>query len=222
MDDHNNPEIVMKSSFEEEGINDILNEYEGFCWYAHQLNLDQKEVVNLYQYNHSFATLKTKFHHGELGNPYSSIEKNYNRLSSALTYYFEIFGKTDYMYTHGDYSLSNLIFLHEKIDWIIDWEHFNNVLPPEFDILNCIMEICYFNFIRTSNISNAEVNKIKNLLHYAEDNMPLSESALYTPAQCLSTYYNVNKELFGSQYYKYPLAICSVESIQKIDAFFNC
>ena len=222
MDDQNNPKNVIKSSFENDGINDILNEYQGFCWYAHQLNLDPIDVVSLYQYNHSYATLKTKFHHGDLGNPYSSIETNYPCLISALTYYFKIFGKTDYICSHGDYSLSNLVFLHENVEWIIDWEHFNKILPPEFDILNCIMEICYFNVAGMGTISNAEVNKIQDLLLYASNNIPLSESALTTPARCLSAYYKSNKNLFGSQYSKYPLAACPVESIHKIDAFFNC
>ena len=221
MDNLNNPEKVLKSSFEKEGINDILNEYNGYCWYAYQLNFNQDDVVSLYQYNNSYAILKTKYHMGNLGNPYASIKNNYPKLFNALTYYFKLFGKTDYQFSHGDYSLSNLIFLHENVDWIIDWEHFNNVLPPEFDILNCIMEICYFNFIGTGTISKSEVNQIIKLLYYAQENISLSESALIKPAQCLSNYYNSNKSLFGSQYYKYPLAICPTESINKIDAFFN-
>lgn len=221
LDAHIKPEKVMKCSFEKEGIKDILNEYKGYCWYAQQLDLDQNEVVNLYQYNHSFAILKIKFQQGELGNPYLSIEKNYNRLFSALTYYFKIFKNTEYSYSHGDYSLSNLIFLNEKVDWIIDWEHFNDLLPPEFDILNCIMETCYFTFIKTGKISNNEVNQIKSLLQYTTNNMPLSEAAVNTPAECLSSYYNANKQIFGSQYNKYPLAICSEDTINKIDEFFK-
>jgi len=199
----------------------MLNEYKGYCWYAQQLNLEQNDVVNLYQYNRTFAILKTKFHRGEVGNPYASIEKNYNQLFSALTYYFEIFGKTDYSYSHGDYSLSNLIFLNGKVSWIIDWEHFNDILEPEFDILNCIMEVCYFNFIRKGTISKCEVNMLKSLLDYAANNISLSKSAISTPAQCLLTLFNGHKKLFDSQYMKYPLVNGSFENIKTIDSFFQ-
>jgi hypothetical protein len=216
----NIPVTVVKASFEKEGVESLKNEIRGLRWYAARLNIDPDSVVSHNILENQYANLSIPFHQGSCGNPYLPIEKNYTKIINAIQYYKKIFGD-DYTFSHGDYSLVNMVFRQDEIHWLIDWEHFNNQLPREFDVMNCILEVCYFNYKRKKQLSCDDIHLLKKLLAFASDEIEFCDMNLNTPAKELFTISDANRGLFGAQVNKYVLMGCPKEDIAMIDYFFQ-
>ena len=217
----NLPEGVVKASFEKEGIEALENEIRGLRWYAERLGINPDSVGSLHTFKNRYAKLSIPFHEGSIGNPYLPIKRNYQKIVNAILYYKHLFGKDDYTFSHGDYSLVNMVFRQEEIRWLIDWEHFNNQLPREFDVMNCILEVCYFNFMRTKQLSREDIRLLKKLLIFASDEIGFCDMNLNTPAQELYAISDAHRDVFGRQLNKYVLMGCPREDIARIDRFFQ-
>ena len=217
----NLPVGVMKASFEREGIISLKNEIQGLRWYAVKLGIDPDSVGSYHSFENRYAKLSIPFHEGSCGNPYLPIKQNYNKIVNAIQYYKNLFGKDDYIFSHGDYSLVNMVFAKDEIQWLIDWEHFNDKLPREFDVMNCILEVCYYNFMRTKQLTREDIRLLKKLLTLASDELGFCDMNLNTPAQELYTVSDANRGVFGTQIKKYVLTGCPIEDVKRIDYFFQ-
>jgi hypothetical protein len=217
----NIPVEVVKASFDRDGIASLKNEVLGLHWYANRLKIDPASVCSYHTNANRYAKLSLPFHQGTCGNPYLPIKRNYKKIVNAIVYYRNIFGKDDYSFSHGDYSLVNMVFEHDEIRWLIDWEHFNNRLPREFDVMNCILELCYFNFMRTKQLGKDDIRLLKKLLVYASDELGFCDMNLNTPARELYAISDANRGVFGTQINKYVLTGCPQADIERIDYFFQ-
>jgi len=215
------PSKVVKVSFDEDGARALRNEYEGIKWYARQLSVDPASVASIVGYTQSYVRLELVYKHGELGDPYKSIKENYKKVLSAIDYNLKVFGKSGPRFSHGDYSLSNMIFRNDEVIWVIDWEQFNQSLPPEFDILNCIMEACYFNYMKRKKLKSDEVVFFRNLLNHASSIIGLPESCLTAPANYFSNLCLNNAQVLGSQAMKFPFVNHDPNDIKNIDSYFG-
>jgi len=220
-DQEKRPNKIIKASFVSTGIDLIKNEFNGLKWYANQQSIDPISVATMYIHENRCATLILPFHAGTCGNPHLPIQKNYQKLINAISYYTKIFKKTDYQFRHGDYSIENILFDGDEIQWLIDWEHFNKVLPQEFDLLNCIMEICYFNFMKSNNLSKDDIRLLRKLLILISDEIRLPENCFERPAEYFRNLCLSNSNFFGTQAIKYPFVTCCLTDIEKMDYLFQ-
>lgn len=214
------PVSVVKASFVRDGIELLDNEIRGLRWYAGRLGIDPGSVCSAHHFEERYAKITIPFHPGSCGDPYLPIKRNYTKIANAIRYYRYIFEKDEYRYTHGDFSLVNLIFEGDEIRWLIDWEHFNDRLPREFDVLDCIIEACYYNFMRKKELSREEVRLLKELLVLASNEIGFKAN-LETPA---ADYFAMNctySAVFGEQINKFPLIACPREDVDRIDSFFR-
>ena len=217
----NMPVEVVKASFERAGIDSLKNEIRGLRWYAARLNIDPDSVGSFHTFENRYAKVSLPFHQGSCGNPYLPIKRNYKKIVNAIRYYRNIFGKDNYSFSHGDYSLVNMVFRQDEIQWLIDWEHFNDQLPREFDVMNCILEVCYYNFMQTKHISRDDIGLLKKLLALASDELGFCDMDLNTPARELYAISDANRGVFGTQINKYVLTGCPREDIERIDYYFQ-
>lgn len=217
----NLPIGVVKGSFVRDGIESLKNEIQGLRWYAGRLNIDPDSVGSLHSFENRYAKLSIPFHKGSCGNPYLPIKQNYHKIVNAIQYYKDLFGEDDYIFSHGDYSLVNMVFEQDEIQWLIDWEHFNDQLPREFDVLNCILEVCYYNFMRSRKLTREDISLLKNLLIFASDEIGISDLNLDTPARDYYALNLANREIYGPQINKFPLVACPKADVEKIDYFFQ-
>jgi hypothetical protein len=215
------PVRVVKASFEREGIESLRNEIRGLRWYAGHTGIDPDSVGSLHMYENRYAKVTLPFHEGACGNPYLPVKSNYTKIVNAIRYYKNLFGKDDYTFSHGDYSLVNMVFRQDEIRWLIDWEHFNDQLPREFDVMNCILEVCYYNFMKTKHLSREDIRLLKKLLVLASDELGFRDLNLETPARELYTIADAHRGVFGRQINKYVLTGCPPEDIGRIDQLFQ-
>ena len=220
-DETGKPSWVYKSSFEGEGIQFIKNEIKGLEWYSSIQAISSDSVVSLVRSQKKYIQAKIKYHSGNSGNLYTPLEYNFNKILNAIDYHIKIFEKNEQCYSHGDYSLENIIFNNDEVMWICDWESFNKELPQGFDIIYCIMEACYFQYLIKNSLNEKQVDLIRELLRYASEKIPVQDDIFKKPASYLKNLSTINQDIFGSQWLKYPILASSDELIQHIDSFFQ-
>lgn len=211
------PEKIIKTSLTRDGYVDILREYQGLCWYCSQLSKDPDEVVVLKQ-NNNYSIIEIKFFPGDVGLYNTSLSNNYNKIYNAIIYYLDIFRNKNNHWSHGDYSINNIVFENDQIKWLIDWESFNEKLPLWFDCLNCILEAVYFRYKKAHKLSDSDLICAKNLLSLLSVFFPIKEIFSEKPASIFRRYYGVYKaDVFFNQIDKYPFINAKDEDISKLD-----
>ncbi len=131
-----------KSSYSEEGISEIINEFNGYEWYFERTPHDHK--INLNSEIEGYCKIRIpRFTASPCdGVPY--ISKVYNHAIRAIDNYKNIWGvnKSNTLNAvHGDYSLEGNILFNKDNVFVIDWEHFHSKIAPlGFDILYMIFE----------------------------------------------------------------------------------
>jgi hypothetical protein len=217
LDENAVPTGVVKTAFNEAGAGSLKREFEGISWY----DRNTSSIISFKTYNNTFSQLKLAYKKGCVGNLKLPLARNCKKIHNALSYYIDIFRKDSSSFSHGDYSIDNILFSEDEVVWILDWEDFNEKLPREFDVIYCVMEACYFCYKRQNALTAQDVDMAVDLIKYAIErlNMP-SLQIVKRPAAYIRELFLNNNSVFGPQIIKYPLMNCPHEDILALDAAF--
>ncbi len=170
--------VVSKSSYSDDGIIRLRNEYAGYEWYFKQKHILNDSQLELYETkNGMYSRLHVKFFSGYAGECYKNIGYNREHILRAINAYKDVWPTSEGRLSplHGDFSLGNLIF-NDDLLTIIDWEHFQlNVAPWGFDLVNLFYESIFFSFNNKNTLIDSdcqvfvEVRKIISELLNPED-----------------------------------------------------
>jgi len=216
-----NPAKVIKTAFNKEGAQSIKNEYKGIVWYCCQRNISPESIITFFQYNNDFARLEVIYKDGECGKLGLPIKKNFLKVLNAIRHYNKVFGNAGFDFQHGDYSIENIIFNNEQVSWVLDWENFSNALPKEFDLLYCIMEVCFFRYKRIRGFLRNDIKAAAALFKSVSEYIKLPNKFVCEPAAYIRNICVNNKHVFGIQTMKYPFINCSLKDIKQIDSYLG-
>ena len=172
------PISILKRSFSKNGVKTLLREFEGISEYSNILGIDSKDNIIDFTCFGSYVNLELKYHVGSQGNYMIPIDKNHKRMTNAIEYYKKYFYNGESSYSHGDFSISNIIFIGNSIEWIIDWENSNKIMPREYDLVYCITENCLSRFARNGTLTKCEILTYYDLL----SKIDVDESIAKAPA----------------------------------------
>lgn len=220
LDNNRRASRMAKVAFNEDGARAITREYDGIVWYEKQLNTKASAIVSFLCRSNSFASLELAYKDGQCGDLSRSVEENHVRIKNALKHHMDIFEKNGSGFNHGDYSFENVLFDGDGVSWIIDWEHFTDLLPGGFDLVYCIMEACYFCLKRRGRLTGKDVVAAKDLLDYAERQSGIRLIDQKQPATFLKKLISDNRSVFGQQVHKYPFFNSCPEDIETLDKIF--
>ena len=169
--------MVSKSSYSDDGIIRLRNEYAGYQWYFKQNYILNNSQLELFETkNGMYSRLQVKLFSGYAGECYKDIGHNREYILRAIKAYKEVWptnkGRLSPM--HGDFSLGNIIFNEHSLT-IIDWEHFQLAAPWGFDLVNLFYESIFFSFNNKNTLRDSdcqvfvEVRKIISELLNPED-----------------------------------------------------
>ena len=156
-----NAELVIKSSYNVEGIGRLNREYFGNQWYFKSSG--KQTLKHIYKHPNSserYCRIYTKYFLGKVGDSSQPLSVNYNLIERAIKHYIEIWptNKSILAPLHGDFSVGNLIFNKEKVT-IIDWEHFVlGAAPWGFDLVNMLYESLYFSMYKSNSLKLTDKN----------------------------------------------------------------
>jgi len=215
------PVRVIKSAFNQDGANTIRNEKAGILWYEKRLNSVLSAVVSLENYKNTYSRLELIYKNGSSGDLTLSLSRNYQKLYNALKYHIKIFAAGENRFSHGDYSIDNILFDGDEVTWILDWESFNDKLPREFDIVYCIIEASYFCYKKYGTLKRKDVDAAIELFKFGFGELKIPyERIIQAPASYMRKLFQDNEEVFGSQIKKYPIANCMQNDILSLDNFY--
>jgi len=139
---------IVKKAFTQHGCNSLKSEYEGAKLFCKLVKKDISTYILDYIDNGKFCELHLDYIDGEIGNCHTGLNRNFERLTSLIEY-FEIhkLNKVE-NFSHGDLSVSNIIFTKNSVSWIIDWENYNNFFPNYYDLIYCITEVVLFDYVK--------------------------------------------------------------------------
>jgi hypothetical protein len=221
LDQNSRPVRVIKTSFNQAGALAIRNEHEGISWYEKKRGEVSTTIVSLDNYRAAYSRLELLYHNGRLGDPTLSLARNYNKMRSALDHYMAIFAAGDRQYSHGDYSLDNIVFNNDTVAWILDWESFTDKLPKEFDIIYCVVEASFFCYMNYGMLSARDVRAAIDLLSYGLGKLAVPHRDIVkAPGRFMRKLFRDNEPVFGEQFMKYPLVNSSEQDIKTHDGFY--
>jgi hypothetical protein len=208
---------VEKSSFDEDGTKAISKEAEGLKWYCQKKGRDEAHVLGSFTKSEKYCNLRIKYHDGEvIPGPVDPATVE-TRLENAVEHYLDVFGRDGFTFSHGDYFLRNIIYRGDAVEWVIDWEHFNTVLPAGYDAVNCVVEVFLSWRGQGSDLESIDVDTAKELLSRIVRETKLPEEVLRTPAAwCRNVALN-HKNVWGAQYKKLPNVAYSIEMCAEVD-----
>ncbi|MDP3791581.1 MAG: hypothetical protein Q8R38_06030 [Candidatus Omnitrophota bacterium] len=222
LDERAVPVGIVKTAFNADGARSIKREHDGLTWYGQRLNLACNPVLSFRAYKDTFFQLRLSYKDGIPGDLGLPITKNYRKIRNALSHYMDIFRIDDTNFSHGDYSIDNILFMDDGVAWVMDWENFNDKLPLEFDIIYCIIEACYFCYKRRGVFTVGDADAAIDLIKYGVGKLDMAcGQILGSPAAYIRKLFMENRAVFGPQIMKYPMMNCPHGDIMAIDAFFG-
>ena len=192
-------EYYIKSSSVVEGLKNINQEYNGWCWYYKNNNSLEKNPANFLVLKKNYAKLKISAFKGEKISIRNGIRKNYNYLLKVVNHYQEIWNSNsnNKVSMHGDLSLDNILFKNDRA-FFIDWEHFNiDCTFWGFDIFYLLYETLWFNWRNIKKFRNDEILFISKLIKVLYSNLHLNHKN-YTLSFLLK-FIRENSQLWADQ-----------------------
>ena len=140
--------LTIKKAFTSEGCSSLQDEYEGAKSFCEHLKVDPSTYIKKFTNNNLYSELHLEYKKGDIGNCHSGLPKNFINLLALIKFYQINMINDELNFSHGDLSVSNVIFLNDEVNWIIDWENYNEVLPIYYDLVYCLTELVLFSFVR--------------------------------------------------------------------------
>jgi len=155
--------LLIKSTYNTESIQSIINEFEGFNWYFSKKSNFQEYSKRLsLNVSDKFARIEIPEIKGFSVKASNQISINEKFIIRAIDEYLQISNLTNFRF-HGDFSIGNMIFTELEC-YIIDWEHsLSNLNLWGLDILNIYYESLFFSFHKNK---LSEANKLSLIKVY--------------------------------------------------------
>jgi len=177
---------TVKKAFSEQGCSSLKTEYEGAKLFCKLLQRDFSTYILGYINKGKYSELHLKYIDGEIGNCHAGLSSNYDRLVSLIEFFRENEINKKENFSHGDLSVSNIVFDENSVSWIIDWENYNNFFPNYYDLIYCITEIILFNFVkRKKEIHKDNISQYWNLYSKISDLYEIPEEIKLGPSSWL-------------------------------------
>lgn len=211
------PSAVRKATFTEAGTKDLTQEIAGLRWYCSQRGIVEETAILESDIRAKYAKVRLAFHAGDTVKVPVNPDQILSKLDAALTHHFEVFGPSEFKMTHGDYSICNHIFDGDHVDWVIDWEHFNDVLPPEYDAIYTVLEPYLFWIANEHQPSAASIQEANRLLARIDDAISPSDGMPTEPAIWLRSQVENHKDVWGAQWAKVPFIAFDAKHVHALD-----
>lgn len=209
---------TIKTTFSTEGVAGIQAEYDGLSWYASRCGQDISSMICLFRTTPSYARLETPYVNGTVIPMPVDPDTLVGKFNAAADHYISVFWDGVNTPSHGDYSISNHVFNRaDDVLRIIDWEHFNNVLPPQYDPLYMVVEPFLFWNMNGKQPRTESINAGKAVIAKIFDAIGLENNAMESPATWLRQTANAHRAVWGHQADKVPFLNAAPEHIAVID-----
>ncbi|MBF0405787.1 MAG: hypothetical protein HQM10_00420 [Candidatus Riflebacteria bacterium] len=213
--------IITKVSDSVEGINNLQNEKRGWDWFQ-SWNLPERKhsICKIIQKKSNFIKLEIDYFKGFVAQLASGYNENSAYIEKIIDFYLKNWprDRNGCTYFHGDFSLENTVFLENKIIFL-DWEHFcEKSLPHGWDLLYLIFESLYYS-IRKSMAKPIlkDIAIVKKHLKIIFSSCTLLQVCAHAPLSSLIAFMNIQKEIWGKQFCKFPILDFSKEQVYFID-----
>ena len=222
-DDSNTLASIIKSSSHKKGINSIKSEICGLDWYSKRNSIELSYAV--YKVSDSYINLNFKGLK-VIDIPGECSYSNYKALiPTVIDHYCQVWGKEsgNMWALHGDLSLvGNILFLDLDSPFFIDWEHFkNNAAPAGFDVLNCILELIYYEDFNNKDLLHLNLRHISKMINLLNNKKCLDVMFFQSPLLSMTSFMKANPHLWGDQISKFPVLKFSEYQVHYIDTCLN-
>ena len=140
--------LTIKKAFTSAGCSSLQDEYKGAKSFCIHLKVEPSTYIKKFINNNKYSELHLEYIKGAIGNCHAGLPNNYSHLLALIRYYQKNMVNDDLNFSHGDLSVSNIIFLNDEVNWIIDWENYNVLLPIYYDLIYCITELVLFSYVK--------------------------------------------------------------------------
>jgi len=225
--DQSAPSVLFKASVLENGVSDLLREYEGLTWYCHRRIGMSKLACKLHTTLRRYARLEVQHVDAKSVKPKTGIKRNTNLLERIIIHYAFIWNKANSVDgkfpMHGDLSLENILFDENDI-YFIDWEHFSlGVVPWGYDVIYLLFETYWFRRQCLFFSGRVELTSISYLIQFLSSLGPLENKFITHPLASVVDFIRENRHLWGSQLEEFPMKLpllsMNQPDIDRIDKF---
>lgn len=217
IDGRGRPSRLVKTAFTAAGSRDLGRENEAVSWYDGRRQVPSAAVS--FEQRPAWGRLELRYERGDCGDLGLSVAANRKKILSALRHHVSVFDGTPY--SHGDYSIENIVYAGDMPARVLDWEAFNRELPPDFDMVYCVLEACFFCLKRRHRLSSGDIQAAGELLRFVKDHARGGLNDGVAPAAYIARLFTAHKTVFGGQYAKYPFLTCPAEDITKLDGLLK-
>jgi hypothetical protein len=197
------PVSVVKKAFSKTGGAALSREFQAVSRYCRLVKAgSDKNAINFTRRD-SYGMLEMAFHEGFPGDYTVSLDRNKEKLLGLIDHYARFLLVEPFL-SHGDLSISNVIFKEGRLQWIIDWENANDIMPREYDLIYCVTENALCSFARKGVLTGQEVAAYRFLFSEIEARISIDPRAKRQPAVwCLDNAVYFRKSS-GIEYRKCP------------------
>ena len=214
-DSDNEPITIKKSAYTQSSISRLRRELKGVNWYS---SFNKHNLFSSFIDLEDYFSLNLNYIKGEKADYRDGYLVNLNYIDKALIEYCEIWSNVpkDKLYSHGDFSLDNIVFTDDATV-IIDWEHFSHsLLPIGFDALNLIYEQLYI-LINNRKINDSVIKDVNSKLKKLHSNECLDKCFFEKPLLKLHELIYLNKDIWGNQISKLPIMKITQSQLKELD-----
>ena len=122
---HKKKNFFRKVSYDPSGLWYLENERAGSSWYQQRTGIEKNLVLDSFQ-NESYGKLDIRLLPGNSVEYDQRLSRTVNFVKKAIEHYVDVWPRSCIAPTHGDLTLSNILFHKEEV-YFIDWEHFDSV-----------------------------------------------------------------------------------------------
>lgn len=209
---------TIKTTFTAEGVGGLRAEYEGLKWYASRLNTSIDTIVYNFRSTPGYARLVVRYIDGAVIPMPTDPGTLSGKIDTALKYYVDNLWDGTNTPSHGDFSLSNHVFDPQgQIIGIIDWEHFNNDLPAQYDPLYMILEPLLFWHVNGKKLNDGVISATKAHIAKLHQHVGLDDESINAPASWLRLTAGTHVSVWGEQASKVPFLNAHEHDVFEID-----
>lgn len=215
--DHGRPVRVVKKAFDKVGSRQLETERRGLEWYCARAGITPDRWLSDHLQTGNAATLSYGYVNGQVGNCHAGLKRNAARIRKSIDYYLKTFRSTGERWSHGDFSLGNIVFADDQVARIIDWENFNDVMEPEYDLVYLVTELVLFSFAKAKGRGVPDGSLHKTFMSELDASLGVCQAAGKAPASWCRAQAMAYGRAKGVDHNKCPFVAASDEAIDALD-----